>query len=146
MSYRFQDLRPAVAFALALALALLWSSAGVGAQTETAGTLLPIPVVDLRGVDDAVRTQIEEQRRLLEEALAAGPPAEEDAARLGLLFGEAGQLYLVYDLLPAARACLANAAELQPQNFRWRYLLGSAAEHLGELEAAHRGLRAGSRT
>lgn len=134
MSYRFQDLRSAVAFALVL----LWSSAGVAvrAQTETAGTLLPIPVVDLRGVDEAVRTQIEEQRRLLEEALAAGPPAEEDAARLGLLFGEAGQLYLVYDLLPAARACLANAAELQPQSFRWRYLLGSAAEHLGELEVA----------
>ncbi len=122
--------------ALALALLCWFTAAAVGAQTEAAGRLLPVPDVNLRGVDAAVRAQIEEQRQLLDEALAAGPPSAEEAGQLGLLFGEAGQLYLVYDLLPAARACLANAAELQPRNFRWRYLLGSAAEHLGELEEA----------
>ncbi len=123
--------------ATAVACVLLTLAAvGLGAQTEIAGRLVPVPEVDLRGVDEAVRTQIAGQRKLLDDALTAGSPTAEDADRLGRLFGEAGQLYLVYDLLPAARACLANAAELQPRSFRWRYLLGSAAEHLGQLEEA----------
>ncbi len=134
MSHRRQELRPTST--LALALLCSFAAAAVGAQTEAAGRLLPVPDVDLRGVDAAVRAQVEEQRQLLDDALGAGPPSAEEAAQVGLLFGEMGQLYLVYDLLPPARACLANAAELQPRNFRWRYLLGSAAEHLGELEAA----------
>lgn len=122
---------------IAVTLALLLSPVvGFGAQTELAGRLVPVPEVDLRGVDEAVRSQIAEQRDLLDDALAGGSSTADDAGRLGLLFGEAGQLYLVYDLLSAARACLANAAELQPGNFRWRYLLGSAAEHLGLLEDA----------
>jgi tetratricopeptide (TPR) repeat protein len=120
----------------ATALLLSLSATGIRAQTEVMDRLVPVPEVDLRGVDEAVRTQIAEQRKLLDDALAAGAPTTDSAAQLGLLFGEAGQLYLVYDLLPPARACLANAAELQPRNFRWRYLLGSAAEHLGQLEEA----------
>ncbi len=119
-----------------LVLPLSLSATGLGAQTEVTDRLVPVPEVDLRGVDEAVRTQIAEQRKLLDDALAAGASTAEEADQLGLLFGEAGQLYLVYDLLPPARACLANAAELQPRNFRWRYLLGSAAEHLGQLEEA----------
>ncbi len=120
----------------ALILALLATLAGAGLQAQAEGRppLLPVPEVDLRGVDDAVREQLEQQRELLEAAL--GEAENMEAEQLGLLFGDAGQLYLVYDLLPAARACLANAAALQPTNFRWRYLLASAAEHLGELEAA----------
>ncbi len=120
----------------ALALLCLCAAAGLHAQDVAPARLVPIPEVDLRGVDEAVRDQIDRQRGLLEDALARGASTEADAEQLGLLFGDAGQLYLVYDLLPAARACLANAAELQPANFRWRYLLGSAAEHLGELEEA----------
>ncbi len=122
--------------ALVLALLTPLAAAALQAPDAAAPRLIPVPEVDLRGVDEAVRDQIDEQRGLLEEALARGTPTDAAAEQLGLLFGDAGQLYLVYDLLPAARACLANAAELQPRNFRWRYLLGSAAEHLGELEEA----------
>ncbi len=128
----FRWLRPIAAAALVFALA----APGLQAQTDVNDRLVPVPEVDLRGVDEAVRTQIAEQRKLLDNALAAGAPTTDHAVQLGSLFGEAGQLYLVYDLLPPARACLANAAELQPRNFRWRYLLGSAAEHLGQLEEA----------
>ena len=120
----------------ATGLLLTLAAVGLGAQTEVTERLVAVPEVDLRGVDEPVRAQIAEQRKLLDDALAAGAPSAEDADQLGLLFGEAGQLYLVYDLLPPARACLANAADLQPRNFRWRYLLGSAAEHLGQLEEA----------
>ncbi len=116
-----------------LVLLVLLLPVELAAQTDAGDRLAPIPEVDLGGVDAAVRNQVEDQRQLLDLALA-GEAA--DAEQLGLLFGEMGQLYLVYDLLPPARACLANAAELQPGNFRWRYLLGSAAEHLGELEEA----------
>lgn len=119
-----------------LALLLSLAAMGLQAQTQGPGRLAPVPDVDLRGVDEAVRSQIAEQRSLLDDALAAGTATTGNTDQLGLLFGEAGQLYLVYDLLPPARACLANAAELQPRNFRWRYLLGSAAEHLGQLEEA----------
>ncbi len=130
-------IRPVDPPRIAVALALLLSPAvDLRAQTELAGRLAPVPEVDLRGVDEAVRSQIAEQRDLLDDALAGGSPTADNADQLGLLFGEAGQLYLVYDLLLPARACLANAAELQPENFRWRYLLGSAAEHLGQLEDA----------
>ncbi len=130
-------IRPVDPPRIAVALALLLSPAvDLRAQTELAGRLAPVPEVDLRGVDEAVRSQIAEQRDLLDDALAGGSPTADNADQLGLLFGEAGQLYLVYDLLPPARACLANASELQPGNFRWRYLLGSAAEHLGQLEDA----------
>ena len=130
-------IRPVDPPRIAVALALLLSPAvDLRAQTELAGRLVPVPEVDLRGVDEAVRSQIAEQRDLLDDALAGGSPTADNADQLGLLFGEAGQLYLVYDLLPPARACLANASELQPGNFRWRYLLGSAAEHLGQLEDA----------
>lgn len=122
--------------ALIVALLAPLAAAGLHAQDAAAPRLIPVPEVDLRGVDEAVRDQIDQQRGLLEEALARGTPTDAAAEQLGLLFGDAGQLYLVYDLLPAARACLTNAAELQPRNFRWRYLLGSAAEHLGELEEA----------
>lgn len=122
---------------VALLLLLAWlPAAALHAQDPAAPRLIPVPEVDLRGVDEAVRDQIDQQRGLLEQALARGAETDADAEQLGLLFGDAGQLYLVYDLLPAARACLTNAAELQPGNFRWRYLLGSAAEHLGELEEA----------
>ncbi len=120
----------------ALALVLSLAAVDLRAQTEITDRLVPVPEVDLRGVDEAVRDQVAEQRQLLDDALATGAPTAANADQLGLLFGEAGQLYLVYDLLPPARACLANAAELQPRNFRWRYLLGSAAEHLGQLEDA----------
>lgn len=119
-----------------LGVLLSLAATGLHAQTEVLDRLVPVPEVDLRGVDDAVRDQIAEQRKLLDNALAAGATTANSAGQLGLLFGEAGQLYLVYDLLPPARACLTNAAELQPRNFRWRYLLGSAAEHLGQLEEA----------
>ena len=125
-----------VAVALVAALLAPFAAARLHSQEAATPSLVPVPEVDLRGVDEAVRDQIDQQRELLEEALARGAQTDDAAEQLGRLFGDAGQLYLVYDLLPAARACLLNAATLQPKNFRWRYLLGSAAEHLGELEEA----------
>ena len=121
-------------FLSSLAVLTLLAPVSLTAQVDSRDGLMPIPDIDLRGVDAAVRAQIDEQRQLLDQALAGDAAA--GAEQLGLLFGEMGQLYLVYDLLPPASACLQNAAELQPRNFRWRYLLGSAAEHLGQLEQA----------
>ncbi len=129
--------RPAFLPRHAAILALLAPLAGAAAgQDAAAARLVPVPEVDLRGVDEAVREQIDQQRGLLEAALARGTTTAAAAEQLGTLFGDAGQLYLVYDLVPAAKACLVNAAALQPRNFRWRYLLGSVSEHLGELEEA----------
>ena len=76
----------------ALALVLSLAAVGLRAQTEITDRLVPVPEVDLRGVDEAVRDQIAEQRKLLDDALAAGALTSANADQLGLLFGEAGQL------------------------------------------------------
>ncbi len=132
-------LRPRTLLEVSAALILTLAGTPAGAQIGGLDDLRTVPPVDLSGVDPAVRDQIHAQRGLLDEALAAataGDGQEASAERLGLLFGETGQLYLVYDLIPAAQACLGNAASLQPTNFRWTYLEGSAAEHAGQLEHA----------
>ena len=69
-----------------------------------------------------MRTQIEAQRRTLNELLDSNDIAPGD---LAMAFGELGQLYLLYDLSSAAEAALRNASALSPREPRWAYLLGS---------------------
>ena len=92
--------------------------------------LEPLPVVSLDGFEQAVRSQLDEQRRQVDQQLAtangSAATIDERARReLGRAFGGLGELYLIYDLAEPARAALDNAARLDATSFRWSHLLGT---------------------
>ncbi|HUP25095.1 MAG TPA: tetratricopeptide repeat protein [Thermoanaerobaculia bacterium] len=117
-----------------------------GAASGQPLELRPLPEVALDGVEPAVRTLLEDQRREVERHLAsAGRDAasldERRRRELGRAFGGLGELYLVYDLVEPARAALDNAARLDPASFRWPHLLGTLLQlerDFGGAEAAFR--------
>ncbi len=95
--------------------------------------LLPIAHPDLAPLGGDVARQLAPEVARFEELAAA---EELPAAQLAAAYGEMGRLYLAYQLLDAARPCLANATLLEPRSFRWRYYLGIAQRRSGDLEAA----------
>ncbi len=79
-------------------------------------------------MEPEVRRLLEARRQLLEERAAAGGPA----AELAEAIGQMGRLYHAYDLTAAAAAHYENARRLEPNDFRWVYLLGLARQTRGE--------------
>ena len=75
----------------------------------------------LTGMEAAVREQLGGARAELDALAEAGGL---DPLRLPEAFGGMGQLYLAYDLVEPAVACLRNAHALAPGDFRWLYYLG----------------------
>jgi tetratricopeptide (TPR) repeat protein len=125
--------RLARAALLALTLALLAltsltavTSAGAPAATKT----LPVPRVEVAGMEPAAREKIEAAYRAVASARTLPPP---DAAAS---FGEAGRTFLRFALPDVALPCLENAAALAPQDFRWEYFAGFAAKLKGDLDRA----------
>ena len=68
------------------------------------------------------------------DRLLASP--ESDRPRLAAAFGVVGQLYLLYDLIPAAVAALGNAETLDPTDVRWPYYLALGSSLEGDFEQA----------
>ena len=93
--------------------------------------LVAVPEITLQAAEAAVQERVRSVRAELEELLAR--PDVPDSS-LAQAFGEASELFLVYDLAEAARACLRNAVSLAPETMRWHYLLAT----LDELEARRR--------
>ncbi len=89
-----------------------------------------VPEPNLDDAEAAVRQQLEAKRDQVAE-LAGGSAAER-----GQAYGELGLLYLTYSFLEAAEASFANARNLQPDDYRWLYLLGYLLQIQGRLEAA----------
>lgn len=87
---------------------------------------------DLAAVDAAVREQIEEARRRVEESATAGGEA---AATAWLRLG---QLYHAYDLLDPAAAAYENAAYDAPQSAAAGHGLALVRQRQGRLEDAAR--------
>lgn len=102
--------------------------------------LLEIPAPDLSAAEQTVRQQIGDQRQAIATLLEDAGASAEDRATA---FGELGQIYLTYDFLDAAEASFQNASRLQPEDFRWIYLIGYLNQIQGRLdEAAERLQRA----
>ena len=124
---------PAGAASRALTAATVWVLCCVPfsiAARAQLPALEPLPAVTLDGFELAVRSQLDEQRRLVDQQLASanGSAAtldERGRRELGRAFGGLGELYLIYDLAEPARAALANAARLDASSFRWSHLLGT---------------------
>ncbi len=84
-------------------------------------TLTPLPELDLTGAESAVREQIDDQRKALEELLAEPGAAPQTTAQA---YADLGLLYVTYEFLEPAEVCFANARQLAPDDYRWAYLLG----------------------
>ncbi len=82
------------------------------------------------GMGPAVREQLTQAQDVLEGDIAA---RRLRGKALGQAYGELGQLYLAYDLVGAAEPCLENARLLDPETFRWPYLLGALLQNEGRL-------------
>lgn len=120
----------------------------IGAE-ETAGSvvhgvpLVDIPVPNLEPEDEAVREQLIELRRAVDQAFHPAAEVSVGAetstlsrSELGRSLGELGGLYYYYDLRDAALACLVNASRLAPSEPRWRYLVGVLRMLQGRLAEA----------
>jgi len=78
-------------------------------------------------------------RAALEEGLAEfrGIQASDDNSReAGMAWGALGMLYQAHHLQIPARACYQNAVHLNPQDFRWHYLVGFLDQEAGRLDDA----------
>ncbi len=117
------------AFAL-WALTILFPYIAVTGQATLA--LVPIPDPSLLGMEATVQEQLSrglaELRSLIASGIAEGELAE--------AYGGMGQVYLAYDLVAPAEACLRNARLLAPGDFRWAYLLGALYQTERRLDLA----------
>ena len=94
--------------------------------------LLPVPEPSVTGFDEVVRSQLADARAALGNASAES-------------HGDLGRLYLAYDLLPAAEACLENARRLEPEEALWPYLLGVLYQKDRQVDEALRSYEAALR-
>lgn len=117
--------------ALGMVAALVGGSA-LAAQVRA------VPRVAMDGMEPAVRQQIAAQRDRLEQLAQANETA---GPALGQAYGELGQLYLLYDLTEPAAAALTNATNLDLEQPRWPYLLGSLHELEGRRAPARQSYR-----
>ncbi len=107
---------------------------GALAAREVAGVeLVPVAVPATDLLEPPIQEQLNEHRSALDAMLEQ---ESVDPQQLGSLFGRMGQLYFVYDLPAAAEACLINAANLLPGDFRWQHYLGTLYSTEGEVEKA----------
>ncbi len=95
-----------------------------------------IPHPQLDEVDDPVRQQAEDVRQRLERALKS--PEARTPLLQGRAYGEMGRVYQVYQFHEAAGVCYRNAQRLQPDEYRWSYLLAIQLEAQGKVEESVR--------
>ncbi len=108
---------------------LLGVCTAVGAVPQE---LAEIPDPSLLGMEAAVQEQLSQGLTEL-RSLIAGDVADGELAEA---YGGMGQIYLAYDLVAPAEACLLNARQLAPEDFRWCYLLGALYQTERRLDQA----------
>lgn len=120
----------------AVAVVVLATSASAVSAGEP--TLLQVPAPPVAGMEEAVRHQLEDT---LETLRSLGDEEGVPAGELAEAFGETGRLLLAYDLVDSAEACFRNAHALDPEDFRWPYLLGAVLGNDRRVEEALPALR-----
>jgi tetratricopeptide (TPR) repeat protein len=93
----------------------------------------PIPHPDLNALERLIREQLQAERNKLEAKASSGEVPDSSRADA---FGGLGRLYHAYDFTEAAETCYRNALALNPEDFRWSYLLGRLMESQGDLAQA----------
>ncbi len=103
-----------------LPLALCLVGCGSSGPDRDEPALVEIPYPQLAGMEDRVREQLLDVRRLLEGRLSErGLGAQQQSE----VYGKAGMLHHAYDLRETAHACYRNAQALDPLDPRWPYYL-----------------------
>jgi tetratricopeptide (TPR) repeat protein len=113
------------------ALTIVLTSFAVG-STVAAQRALPEP--SLSSFPPEIRRQLEQERSRAEERLQASgdtTPAKGEA-KPSEVWGRLAMHYHAFDLSAAAAVCYANAAALDPDEFRWPYYLGDTLRRAGE--------------
>ena len=96
--------------------------------------LLPLPPLpDLGDFDPAPREQLLARHSTVTGLLRAGPGGW---VQLGDAYGRLGEVFHAYMQLEPAFTCYRNARNLNPEAFRWVYLLGHAQRTFGDHAAA----------
>jgi tetratricopeptide (TPR) repeat protein len=129
-------------FVLAILVLLAMPHAAMAAADAAAllpenwrDTLQPVPVPNLEGLPEAVRTTLVEARKTLDTALQN---PDTPAATLASAYGDLGGLYYNHFLRQSAEICFANAVQLEPEQFRWAYYSAWLAAVSGETQLAIR--------
>ncbi len=122
----------------ALARCTHWRPLAIAAALATAAPVFAqeapeIPTLDLSRIDPAVRTQLSDNRRQLDELIARDDVTPAELAGELLLMG---RLYLAYDYVQAGVACLEAAHQRQPEDAGILYLLGYAYDREGRRQEA----------
>ena len=108
---------------LAAVLALLQAGAAAAADVP--------PQPELARFEPGVRSVLEEGLERFEAEVRAP-----DATTRGQAWGRLGMLYQAHHLQDLAETCYLEAKSLDPDAFRWRYLLGFVYQERGDFEAA----------
>jgi len=96
--------------------------------------LLPLPPLpDLESLNSVPREQLRQRHAAVAALLRTGATEPE---QLGYAFGQLGEIFHAYMDVTSAQTCYVNANALQPDVFRWAYLLGQAERTLGNHDAA----------
>jgi tetratricopeptide (TPR) repeat protein len=98
-------------------------------------TLQPVPVPNLEGLPEVVRTTLVDARNTLDAALQN---PDTPAATLASAYGDLGGLYYNHFLRQPAETCFANAVQLEPEQFRWTYYSAWLAAVSGQTPLAIR--------
>ena len=99
-----------------------------------------LPQPDLSGLEEGVQERLGDALAALDSTLET---AAIDAAELGRAYGQTGRIFHAHHVLEVARACYAEAADLDPENPLWPYLLGFLhldAGRFGEAERRFEGV------
>lgn len=90
-----------------------------------------VPKPDLSAMEEAAQRKVRLAQATLEQALRNESLSSSEKADG---FGFLGQLYHAYKLLDAAETCYAESHALEPEDYRWAYLLGLTRYAKGDLE------------
>ncbi len=99
---------------VALAVLAVWLPAALGAE-------VPLPDPELEGLEAGVEARLTAAREALLSAVES--PGVEPLER-GRLYGNTGRVFHAHHVFTVAEACYLNAAELDPEEPLWPYLLG----------------------
>ncbi len=118
---------------LCLSVLLTLAACSTPDHAATRASLIEVEPIALDAMEPNVQQQLRAARAALDALLTTDPSP---TAELGEAYGDLGRLYQAYELPQPAIACYRNAQQLQPEVFRWAYLLGYLLYLEGDLRHA----------
>ena len=129
---------------LVLALGILLLTACEAPSGAGPPSLIPLPPPPVAGAERRILDRLQAQQGLVTRLLRN---PDTDPLDLAWSFGRLGNLYqsTLGHNMESARICYENARRLDPQGFRWAYLLGYLEQIQGNVEASDAALAAALR-